>query len=298
MGVVREVFSPRVEKSRMLLLLIACFAILLAFSARFPREATTRPLEPLSVETYFKTGWENDSAGGFVWVLNDKNKIIIVNNDNVKKSGRLDIQIMGAPCGGSHDVTITSKSVIPKRVTVSANQKSDVELQLTLDPYARVPVNVDVFGEGCVPSATDGRLIKVQIRQPVFVPKEPFTVETYFNSVWENDSAGGFVWVLNDKNKIIIVNNDNVKKSGRLDIQIMGAPCGGSHDVTITSKSVIPKRVTVSANQKSDVELQLTLDPYARVPVNVDVFGEGCVPSATDGRLIKVQIRQPVFVAS
>ena len=169
MGVVREVFSPRVEKSRMLLLLIACFAILLAFSARFPREATTRPLEPLSVETYFKTGWENDSAGGFVWVLNDKNKFIIANNENVKKSGLLDIQIMGAPCGGSHEVTIVSKFSSPERVTVSSNQKSAVQIPLTLDPYARFPVFVTVTGRGCRPSATDARLIKVQVRQPIFI---------------------------------------------------------------------------------------------------------------------------------
>ena len=167
---VKEAFSPQAEKSRMLLLLIACIAILLAFWARFPREASTWPMEPVMVETYFNTGWENDSAGGFVWVLNEKNKIIIANNQNVKKTGRLDIQIVGAPCGGSHEVLITSKSVIPERVSISANQKSEVQLQLTLDPYARVPVSVNVTGTGCAPSATDGRLIRVQIRQPVFVP--------------------------------------------------------------------------------------------------------------------------------
>jgi len=166
---VKEAFSPDFEKSRMLLLLIACIGILLAFWARFPREASTRPMEPVMVETYFNTGWENDSFGGFVWVLNEKNKIIITNNQNVKKSGHLGIQILGAPCGGSHEVLITSKSGNPERISISANQKSEVQLQVTLDPYARVPVSVNVTGDGCAPSATDGRLIRVQIRQPVFV---------------------------------------------------------------------------------------------------------------------------------
>ena len=167
---VKEAFLSQAEKLRMLLLLIVCIAILLAFSARFPREASTLPMEPVMVETYFNTGWENDSAGGFVWVLNEKNKIIIANNENVKKSGHLDIQIVGAPCGGSHEVLIISKSQIPKRVLISANQKSEFQLRLMLDPYARVPVSINVSGKGCAPSATDGRLIKVQIRQPVFVP--------------------------------------------------------------------------------------------------------------------------------
>ena len=167
---VKKAFSPQVEKSRMLLLLIACIGILLAFWARFPREASTRPMEPEMVETYFNTGWENDSSGGFVWVLNEKNKIIITNNQNVKKSGHLGIQIVGAPCGGSHEVLITTKSGNSKRASISANQKSEVQLQVTLDPYARVPVSVNVTGDGCAPSATDGRLIRVQIRQPVFVP--------------------------------------------------------------------------------------------------------------------------------
>jgi hypothetical protein len=282
----------------MLFLLIACIAILLGFLARFPREASTRPMEPFTVETYFNTGWENDLAGGFVWVLNDKNTIVITNNEDVKKSGHLDIQILGAPCGGSHEVSISGKSFSSQRVTVNANQSSVVKLQLMLNPFARVPVNVDVLGEGCVPSATDGRLIKVQIRQPIFVPREPVVVETYFDAVWENDLAGGFVWVLNDKNKIVIVNNEDVKKSGHLDIQILGAPCGGSYEVSISGKSFSSQRVTVNANQTSVVKLQLKLDAYARVPVNVDVLGEGCVPSATDGRLIKVQIRQPIFVPS
>jgi len=145
-------------------------AILLAFWSRFPREATSAEIPAIGVEGYFNTGWEIDSAGGFVWVLNEKNKFIIANNENVKKSGHLDIQLVGAPCGGSHEVMITSKSVIPERVLISANQKSEVQLQLTLDPYARVPVFVYVSGKGCAPSAIDGRLIKVQIRQPVFVP--------------------------------------------------------------------------------------------------------------------------------
>ena len=165
---VKEAFSPRIEKSRMFVLLIVCVAVLMAFWARFPREASTRPMEPLTVETYFNTGWENDSAGGFVWVLNEKNKIIIANNQSVKKRGHLVIQIVGAPCGGSHEVLVTSESGIPERVTVTANQKSEVQLQLTLDPYERVPVDVNVTGNGCAPSATDGRLIRVQIRQPIF----------------------------------------------------------------------------------------------------------------------------------
>lgn len=166
---IRQVFSPQAEKFLMLLLLIACTGVLLAFWIRFPREASTSPMEPVMVETYFNTGWENDSAGGFVWVLNEKNKIIIANNQNVKKSGHLDIQIVGAPCGGSHEVVVTSKSRIPERVSISANLKSDVQLQLTLEPYERVPVYVSVTGNGCAPSATDGRLIRVQIRQPVFL---------------------------------------------------------------------------------------------------------------------------------
>ena len=166
---IQEFFSPKPEKSRMLLLLIACIAILLAFWSRFPREATSVDLPAIGVEGYFNTGWEIDSAGGFVWVLNDKNKFIIANNENVRKSGQLDIQIVGAPCGGSHEVTIASKFSSPERVTVSSNQKSAVQIPLTLDPYARVPVFVNVTGKGCRPSATDARLIKVQVRQPIFI---------------------------------------------------------------------------------------------------------------------------------
>ena len=166
---VQEFFSPKAEKSRMLLLLIACIAILLAFWSRFPGEPTSVDIPAIGVEGYFNTGWEIDSAGGFVWVLNDKNKFIIANNENVSKSGQLEIQIVGAPCGGSHEVMITSKFMSPKRVSISANQKAEVQLQLTLDPHARVPVFVNVAGKGCKPSATDGRLIKVQVRQPIFI---------------------------------------------------------------------------------------------------------------------------------
>lgn len=169
MVAVQDLFSHKAEKWRMLLLLIACIAILLAFWSRFPGEATSVDVPAIGVEGYFNTGWEIDSAGGFVWVLNDKNKFIVANNENVKKSGQLDIQIVGAPCGGSHEVTIVSKFSSPERVTVSSNQKSSVQIPLTLDPYARVPVFVNVTGKGCRPSATDARLIKVQVRQPIFI---------------------------------------------------------------------------------------------------------------------------------
>ena len=166
---VKQAFSPQAEKSRTLLLLIVCIGVLLAFWARFPREASTRPMETIMVETYFNTGWENDSAGGFVWVLNEKNKIIIANNQNVKKNGFLYLQIVGAPCGGSHEIVISSKAALNERISISAYEKNNVQLKMTLEPYARVPVYVDVRGEGCSPSPTDGRLIKVQIRQPVFL---------------------------------------------------------------------------------------------------------------------------------
>lgn len=169
MVAVQDFFSHKAEKWRMLLLLIVCIAILLAFWSRFPGEPTSVDIPAIGVEGYFNTGWEIDSAGGFVWVLNDENKFIIANNENVKKSGQLDIQIVGAPCGGSHEVTIVSKFSSPERVTVSSNQKSSVQIPLTLDPYARVPVFVNVTGKGCRPSATDARLIKVQVRQPIFI---------------------------------------------------------------------------------------------------------------------------------
>ena len=166
---IKQAFSPQAEKSRMLLLLIVCTGVLLAFWARFPREASTRPMEPVMVETYFNAGWENDSSGGFVWVLNEKNKIIIANNQNVKKSGFLYLQIVGAPCGGSHEIEISDKTILLERLSISANEKNNLQLKMTLEPYARVPVFVDVKGEGCSPSPTDGRLIRVQIRQPVFL---------------------------------------------------------------------------------------------------------------------------------
>ena len=166
---IKQAFSPQAEKFRMLLLLIVCTGVLLAFWARFPREASTRPMEPVMIETYFNAGWENDSSGGFVWVLNEKNKIIIANNENVKKSGFLYLQIVGAPCGGSHEIEISDKTILLERLSISANEKNNLQLKMTLEPYARVPVFVDVKGEGCSPSPTDGRLIKVQIRQPVFL---------------------------------------------------------------------------------------------------------------------------------
>lgn len=166
---IKQAFSPQAEKFRMLLLLIVCTGVLLAFWARFPREASTRPMEPVMVETYFNAGWENDSSGGFVWVLNEKNKIIVANNQNVKKSGFLYLQIVGAPCGGSHEIEISDKTTLLERLSIRANEKNNLQLKMTLEPYARVPVFVDVKGEGCSPSPTDGRLIRVQIRQPAFL---------------------------------------------------------------------------------------------------------------------------------
>lgn len=165
---VKEAFSTKKEKSRTLLFLVICIGILLAFLIRFPAVASTRPMEPLTIETYFNTGWEIDSAGGFVWVLNEKNIIIIANNQNAEESGFLNLQIVGSPCGGSHEIVISSKSALLEQMLISPNEKKDVQLKMTLDPYARVPVYVDVTESGCSPSTVDGRLIRVQIRQPDF----------------------------------------------------------------------------------------------------------------------------------
>ena len=166
---IKDLVSPRTEKIRLWILFFGAIVLLLSFFERFPREPFSAEMPAIGFEGHFDAGWETDSVGAFVWVLNDKNKIIIANNENVSKSGQLDIQIVGAPCGGSHEVTIVSKFSSPERVTVSSNQKSSVQIPLTLDPYARVPVFVNVTGKGCRPSATDARLIKVQVRQPIFI---------------------------------------------------------------------------------------------------------------------------------
>jgi hypothetical protein len=166
---VNEAFSTKKEMSRIVLLLFVCIGALLAFLARFPTEASNRPMEPLTIEAYFNTGWEIDSAGSFLWVLNEKNIIIIANNQNAEKSGLLNLQIVGSPCGGSHEIVISSKSILAERISIIPNETKDIQLKMTLDPHARVPVHVDVTGEGCSPSALDDRLIRVQIREPVFL---------------------------------------------------------------------------------------------------------------------------------
>lgn len=166
---IKDLVSPRTEKIYLWILFFGTVALLLSFFERFPGEPFSAEMPAIGFEGHFATGWESDSAGAFVSVLNDKNKFIVANNENVRKNGQLDIQIVGTPCGGSHEVTIVSKFSSPERVTVSSNQKAEVQLQLTLDPYARVPVFVNVAGKGCKPSATDGRLIKVQVRQPIFI---------------------------------------------------------------------------------------------------------------------------------
>ena len=294
----KQVATPQREKILTFLLLITCLGILFSFLDRFPREAPSRPMEPIAIETYFNAGWENDSDGGFAWILNEKNKVIVANNEHVKKRGSLEIPLVGAPCGDSHEILVSSKSVSNQALTLDPYQKSEIKLQLTLEPFARVLVYLDVVGEGCSPSATDSRKIKLQVRQPVFNPFEPVTFETHFNAVWENDSDGGFAWILNEKNKIIVVNNENVTKSGNLEIPLLGAPCGDSHEVLVSSKSVSNQALTLDPYKNSEIKLQLTLEPFARVPVYLDVAGEGCSPSATDSRKIKVQVRQPVFVSS
>ena len=165
---VKEALSAQKEKTRILLLLVVCVGVLLAFLTRFPTEASTRPMEPLTIEAYFNTVWESDSYGSFLWVLNEKNIFIIANNQNAEKSGFLKLQIVGSPCGGSHEIVVSSKSVLPQRMSISPNELRDVQLKMTLNPYGRVPVYVDVTGEGCIPSAADNRLLRVQVRQPVF----------------------------------------------------------------------------------------------------------------------------------
>ncbi len=166
---VKGALSPQAEKSRMLALFACCVVLLFAISGRFPRKVTSIEMPAIDIERYFSSGWENDDAGSFVWVLNQKNMFVIANNQNVKIIGHLVIRIVGAPCGGSHQVLITSNSVAAERVEVRASQNSDAQIPITLNPYARVPVYVDVSGEGCIPSETDIRLIKVQVRQPVFI---------------------------------------------------------------------------------------------------------------------------------
>ncbi len=165
---VQKTVFMQAKRAKMLILSFICLGLLVSFLYRFPRDAQSFAIQPLSIETYFNTGWEIDSAGGYVWVLDQKNTIIIANNENIGVRGKLDIQILGSPCGGSHQVIASGRSFSTEILSVKANQPAQIELELTLGGYERVSVHVYVTGPGCSPSASDGRLLKVQIRQPSF----------------------------------------------------------------------------------------------------------------------------------
>ena len=156
------------KRAQMLILFVVCLGLLVSFLYRFPRNAQSLVIQPWSIETYFNTGWEIDSAGGYVWVLDQKNTIVIANNKDVGVRGKLDIQILGSPCGGSHQVIASGKSFPTEILSVKSNQPAQIQLELTFGRYERVSVGIYVMGPGCSPSASDGRLLKVQIRQPSF----------------------------------------------------------------------------------------------------------------------------------
>ncbi len=167
---VKEALSPKYEKFRVFTLLVVSIALLLAFGVRFPRDAPSRPMEPLTIETYFNAGWENDSLGGYVWVLNEQNKIIVANNQNMNVDGLLNIDFVGAPCGDPHRIRISGELIETADLLIEPNQAAKVQLRLNLKEFVRVPISILVMGEGCSPGETDGRLLKVQVRQPIFRP--------------------------------------------------------------------------------------------------------------------------------
>jgi hypothetical protein len=151
------------------LLLTACFALVFVFGNRFPAKAPAREMETFSIETYFNTAWENDSVGGFVWVLDAKNKVIISNNTSSKLAGDLKLHFVGAPCGKPHTVSVIDSGREEKKLSVGINENYNVTIHVQLLRFERRVVEVNVDGSGCVASTADTRAIKVQMRQPVFL---------------------------------------------------------------------------------------------------------------------------------
>lgn len=166
MDQLKDVFASKAETLRMLVLIAVAAAMLLAFSTRFPRDVPQREMPAIAIETYFNAGWESDSLGSFVWVLQDENKIIIVNNRNVNVDVLLDLDFVGASCGNPHSVTISGGLIKKTDLLIEPNQAAQVQFQLNLKSFARVPILIVVPGEGCSPSAADGRLMKVKMWQP------------------------------------------------------------------------------------------------------------------------------------
>lgn len=143
--------------------------MVLLFASRFPAKAPGRDMPRTSVESYFNAGWEGDASGGFVWVLEDNNKLIIANNTPEKIAGKLKFEFLGAPCGTSHAVIVSSEGQAQKKIMVDAKKSYSVELAIQLDGFERLPVGVDVLGIGCMPNASESRALKVQFRQPIFL---------------------------------------------------------------------------------------------------------------------------------
>lgn len=150
-------------------LLVVCAGMVLLFGSRFPAQAPRRDMPPTTVESYFNGGWEGDASGGFVWVLDDDNKIIVANNTPEKITGQLKLEFLGAPCGEPHDLIVSSAGRAQQKITVDVNKSYSVDLALELGRFERLPVDVKVLGLGCIPNSTESRELKVQFRQPIFL---------------------------------------------------------------------------------------------------------------------------------
>lgn len=155
-----------------LCLLVGFSALIFLGSKQIPTAAVDGTLPDVSVEIDVGSSSENSVDGPYHWITLSKSRFILVNNTALDTKATLAGTLSVAPCNDLIKITVNAEEVRLSGEIGHGVADYDLKSDVSLRPYERRVVQLDLNGLGCQTPPSDGRVILSKLSRVTFLKIE------------------------------------------------------------------------------------------------------------------------------
>ena len=146
-----------------LCMILGFSALIFVGSKQIPTDVDTEKLPDVSVDIDVGSPSENSVEGPYYWITRSKSRLVLVNNTSLDMKATLEGTLSVAPCNHPIKVIIKADEVSLSGEIGPGREVYQMKSAVSLLPFERRVVKLDMNGLGCQTPPSDGRVILSKI---------------------------------------------------------------------------------------------------------------------------------------
>ena len=146
-----------------LCILLGFSTLIFVGSKQIPTVVDDGTLPDVSIDIDVGSPSENSVEGPYYWITRSKSRLILVNNTSLDMKATLEGTLSVAPCNHRIEIIIKTDEVSLSGEIGPGMEAYQMKSAVSLLPYERRVVKLDLNGLGCQTPPSDGRVILSKI---------------------------------------------------------------------------------------------------------------------------------------